>query len=264
MATKFIIVDNKIIMGNVEFHAELVKRIHPLSPIRHGQLNSRHMSTEKSQSKPIGGGRFHWNKEQNVVYFYDQSFDFGPVTRKQFYDALPNSRISPFMKDCELFFSSKNSLSDAMKEYDEYKACKTIIELKTWPQYYTAVKKGTKTFEVRNNDRNFTVGDILLLKEYIPAREHGIGGYTGGYTGDETKVEVTYVLKDYEPLNSEYVVLGIKIVSEPTKEKMELGFKVSKEMIKNALNSAIAKTNVVTPDGQLYNDIIESMVNLFN
>ena len=41
-------------------------------------------------------------------------------------------------------------------------------ELKIWPMYYERVKNGSKTFEVRKNDRNFQMGDTVTLKEFDP------------------------------------------------------------------------------------------------
>ena len=38
-----------------------------------------------------------------------------------------------------------------------------IHELKTWPQFWPALCDGSKTFELRKNDRGFEVGDILIL-----------------------------------------------------------------------------------------------------
>lgn len=40
--------------------------------------------------------------------------------------------------------------------------------LKTWPEQFKEVEAGIKTFEVRRDDRNFKVGDTLLLVEYTP------------------------------------------------------------------------------------------------
>lgn len=37
-------------------------------------------------------------------------------------------------------------------------------ELKILPKYFSEVYSGNKTFEVRKNDRNFKVGDMLILK----------------------------------------------------------------------------------------------------
>lgn len=45
----------------------------------------------------------------------------------------------------------------------EVKAKETIHELKTASEYFHEVFMGRKTFEVRNNDRNFRTGDILTL-----------------------------------------------------------------------------------------------------
>ena len=41
-------------------------------------------------------------------------------------------------------------------------------ELKIWPQYYCRVFDGSKTFEIRKNDRGFQPGDIVVLREYDP------------------------------------------------------------------------------------------------
>ena len=43
-------------------------------------------------------------------------------------------------------------------------------ELKIWPSFFEAVANGTKTFECRKNDRDFALGDTLILKEYDPAK----------------------------------------------------------------------------------------------
>lgn len=79
-----------------------------------------------------------------------------------------------------------------------------VHELKTLPKYFKAVKLGHKTFEVRKDDRDFQVGDILLLKKWDD----------GQYLVDELKVKITYVLgrnedeKQFVP--DGYVILGIK------------------------------------------------------
>ena len=46
-------------------------------------------------------------------------------------------------------------------------------ELKTETQYYQAIEKGLKQFELRKNDRDFKVGDILTLKETVNATYTG-------------------------------------------------------------------------------------------
>ncbi|MGL4354101.1 MAG: DUF3850 domain-containing protein [Shewanella sp.] len=49
-------------------------------------------------------------------------------------------------------------------------------KLKTLPQHFHAVIGGYKLAELRENDRDFQVGDILKLQEWSP--EHGYYGNT--------------------------------------------------------------------------------------
>jgi ASC-1-like (ASCH) protein len=75
--------------------------------------------------------------------------------------------------------------------------------LKTWPMIFKEVKAGNKTFEVRFNDRNFQVGDTLILEEYLPTN--------GNYTGDRVTKRVTYILEgDKFGVQPGYVVMSIK------------------------------------------------------
>ncbi len=61
-----------------------------------------------------------------------------------------------------------------------------VHELKTWPEYFEAVRIGKKTFEVRTNDRDFQVDDIMVLKEYRPLMDE--------FTGREVLATITYIL----------------------------------------------------------------------
>lgn len=82
-------------------------------------------------------------------------------------------------------------------------------ELKAWPMYFEAVADGTKPFELRKDDRDFTVGDELWLREWQPDD----GG--GHYTGREAWAQVTYVLRDAKHfgLADGYVCLGIDVTA---------------------------------------------------
>lgn len=77
-------------------------------------------------------------------------------------------------------------------------------ELKTCPDFYAKIVSGEKTFEYRKNDRNFQVGDILILREYIPV--------SNTYTGKSTACQVTYILPvpNAFPIRDNYVILSIK------------------------------------------------------
>lgn len=63
-------------------------------------------------------------------------------------------------------------------------------DLKTWPEWYEPAVQGRKTYEVRLNDREYAVGDMLHLREYHPA----VSGFPGYYTGREHKAEITHIL----------------------------------------------------------------------
>lgn len=59
--------------------------------------------------------------------------------------------------------------------------------LKTIPPFYDDVFTGKKKFEVRKDDRDFKVGDTLLLREWNPDTEQ--------YTGRQTMFEIGYKLR---------------------------------------------------------------------
>lgn len=85
--------------------------------------------------------------------------------------------------------------------------------LKIWPEYLEQVKSGIKTFEVRKNDRDFKVGDSLILRAFDPDKAIQLMSTAGGYTGDWIEVDITYIFEDYvgNLLKSDVVVLGVKV-----------------------------------------------------
>ncbi|MCV6612877.1 MAG: DUF3850 domain-containing protein [Amphritea sp.] len=56
-------------------------------------------------------------------------------------------------------------------------------ELKTDPAVFDAVMNGTKTFEIRKNDRDFQVGDELVLRQTKHTGEEMAQGAPLEYTG---------------------------------------------------------------------------------
>lgn len=64
--------------------------------------------------------------------------------------------------------------------------------LKVWPEYFESLTNGTKNFEVRKYDRDFKIGDFLILQEYIP--EGRGNNSTPGNTGKEIKKTIDYIL----------------------------------------------------------------------
>lgn len=49
--------------------------------------------------------------------------------------------------------------------------------VKCWPEFFEVMWSGVKTFEVRVNDRNYTVGDTIALHEYNPAKRFYSGRF---------------------------------------------------------------------------------------
>lgn len=78
---------------------------------------------------------------------------------------------------------------------------KNIHELKLNTAYFPSVADGSKTFEIRKNDRGYEVGDVLILREYDDAEN---------YTGKRLVVDVTYVT-DYQQRDG-YVVMSIALI----------------------------------------------------
>lgn len=60
-----------------------------------------------------------------------------------------------------------------------------IHEVKTWPAMFRAVASGAKTYEIRENDRPYAVGDVLHLREW--------SNVSGSYTGATCDVVVTFI-----------------------------------------------------------------------
>lgn len=74
--------------------------------------------------------------------------------------------------------------------------------LKTWHEYFQAVLDDKKTFEIRKNDRDFSVGDFLRLEEFNPDTE--------SYTGRSIHVRVLYILDKQPFVPDGYVCMSIR------------------------------------------------------
>ncbi len=77
-----------------------------------------------------------------------------------------------------------------------------IYELKQHPEYFEEVISGRKLFEVRKNDRDYKVGDLLALNEYNPESKE--------YTNRSCVVYIDYILNDPNYCKEGYVILSIK------------------------------------------------------
>lgn len=80
-------------------------------------------------------------------------------------------------------------------------------DLKTWPVYFDAIVTGRKRFELRKNDRVFSEGDILVLREWDPLRMH--------YTGRSARCKVLYMVENREfpeAVGEGYCVMSIQVL----------------------------------------------------
>ena len=82
----------------------------------------------------------------------------------------------------------------------------TTHDLKLWPQFWDDLASGVRAFDIRFNDRGYTVGDFVVLHEWDPA--------TSTYTGREETRQITYVLRALEcparAITEGYVAIGYK------------------------------------------------------
>lgn len=76
-------------------------------------------------------------------------------------------------------------------------------ELKCSSEYFNRIQTGQKTFEIRKNDRNFQVGDVLILRDYCSKNKEYIGYST------PLRARIIY-MTDYAQ-QADYVVLGIAV-----------------------------------------------------
>lgn len=75
--------------------------------------------------------------------------------------------------------------------------------LKIWPEHYNNIKAGSKTFEIRKNDRAFQKGDKVRLYEYCPEEKQ--------YKQSE---RLDFAIGDVYPIDNERVVFSLLPILE--------------------------------------------------
>jgi hypothetical protein len=87
-----------------------------------------------------------------------------------------------------------------------------IHVLKTLPEHFNDVLNKGKLNEVRFNDRDFKVNDILRLREYDPTKKTDLE--IEKYTGNQFDCRVIHILKNFpEGLKENYIVMSIIQIS---------------------------------------------------
>lgn len=83
----------------------------------------------------------------------------------------------------------------------------TTHRLKVLIKYADAIMNGTKTFEVRKNDRNFKVGDKIVFD--VVTNEGFAVGAAVRHPLNGATYRIDYILDDFEGLAQKYVALAI-------------------------------------------------------
>lgn len=84
-------------------------------------------------------------------------------------------------------------------EVPEIRSDERRHRLKLASMFFDAVDTGKKSFELRKNDRNYKIGDIIELHEMNDGEE----------TGRVTEKQVIYVLEGFKGLEEGYCILGL-------------------------------------------------------
>ena len=90
-----------------------------------------------------------------------------------------------------------------------------VHDLKSWPEFFGPVWRGAKTAEIRYDDRRYTVGDQLWLREWEPEEER--------YTGRDCRRWITHIVQGagtvgviapLRGLNVKFVLLSLREVDD--------------------------------------------------
>ena len=110
-----------------------------------------------------------------------------------------------------------------VEQHDERDAAKRreqrerkIHDLKCWPRDFEAIRAGTKLHEARKDDREYEVGDILRLHEWMPDDPDACDWTSGGekirgqYTKRTFDVLVTHITRGQYGLPPDLAVMSIR------------------------------------------------------
>lgn len=84
-----------------------------------------------------------------------------------------------------------------------------IHDIKIRENYACDVIRGKKTFEVRKNDRDYRVGDLLMMR---------VVSKDGIDAGAVVMATVSYILSDPEYVKDGYVIMGLSDVKSYIRE----------------------------------------------
>lgn len=81
-------------------------------------------------------------------------------------------------------------------------------ELKCWPEYFDAISRGEKKFDVRRDDRGFQKGDSVKMTKWDPKTQRALRDVWGNSPLTLTK-RIRYILTGgHFGIEAGFVVLG--------------------------------------------------------
>ena len=129
-----------------------------------------------------------------IINYYDPLFNYHYMhCENQFYGVFA-ARLNNEDYDCEIIIPQKTH------------------NIKLDHKYFDDVKSGTKKVELRKNDRDYKVGDILILEDVV-CLGTGLDGYKiCAYADKQIKAKITHIIDDEEFLQPGYVALSIEVI----------------------------------------------------
>lgn len=119
--------------------------------------------------------------------------------------------------------------------------------LKTDPVLFSETWDGVKKFEVRKNDRDYPIGDILVIKETRHCGEEMSKGACLTYTNRSVALEVISILHGKDVpygLDDDWVVMSVDVIAKSdSKLQDDYSYIFNSEIPDIDMHEVIAKKN---------------------
>jgi hypothetical protein len=89
---------------------------------------------------------------------------------------------------------------------------RVIHELKSWPEFFRQVVAGVRTHELRLNDRDFNIGDVVRLREFDPGTDTYTGSECDAAITSLTSADVPCAVSGYA-LDPRFCILSIRVTA---------------------------------------------------
>lgn len=141
-------------------------------------------------------------KEETIGFKEDISI----LDEKSKYDQAADEALEELEEELEVGSDivQQEDIQEDIQENEEFIAAEVVdevereYEIRIAPRWYQDIYAGIKTFILRKDDKDYQVGDILLLKEYTVAE-----------TGECVRLKIQYKLDHEIGLQEGYCILGI-------------------------------------------------------